>query len=78
MSDGLGVLEAIKAHPVISGVFGLCAISGIIVAFVHSPDDWPWPRTFLAGLFAGLVVGIFITARFMIEATGEGEEDDGQ
>ena len=78
MSDGLGVIKAIKAHPIISGVFGLCAVSGIVVAFVYGPADWPWPRSVLAGLFGGLVVAIFTTARFLLEASEDSEEDDGR
>ena len=67
-----GLFSAVTRHPIISGVFALCGLTGIVLGFVYGPDDWPWIRQFFAGLFAGLVCALFITAQFMIEAAAEG------
>ncbi len=75
MSDDWGVLSTIKRHPVITGVYVVCGLTGIILGIILAPDDWSGPRGFFAGLFSGLVCGIFITAQSMIGATAEENEE---
>jgi len=76
VSDDWGVVSTIKRHPIISGVYVVCGLTGIVLGLILAPDEWEGPRAFFAGLFAGLVCAIFITAQFMIEAAAEGSEDD--
>jgi len=75
LADDWGVVSTIKKHPIIAGVYVACGLTGIVLGLIYAPSDWPGPRAFFAGLFAGLVCGIFITAQFMIEAAAEGSDE---
>ena len=66
VSEEAGWLNAMRSHPIITGVNASCVVLGLIGAFLMAPEDWSLVRTFFAGCLSGGFIGICITAPRMV------------
>jgi len=55
-------LDAIKAHPWITGIFIFCVFLWVGLAFIFLPEDWSNVRKIAAGVIWGLFCAGIVTA----------------